>query len=47
MISSGKAGGWSNPGFDLGQTLKASNWAFLPLIGAAFSIAIGGEIKSG
>jgi basic amino acid/polyamine antiporter, APA family len=47
VISSGKAGGWSNPGFDLGQTLKASNWAFLPLIGAAFSIAIGGEIKSG
>ena len=23
-----------------------SNWPFLPLIGAAFSIAIGGEIKS-
>lgn len=47
VISSGKAGGWKNPGFDLTQTLKASNWAFLPLIGAAFSIAIGGEIKSG
>jgi amino acid transporter len=47
VITSGKAGGWHNPGFDLGQTLKASNWAFLPLIGAAFSIAIGGEIKSG
>jgi basic amino acid/polyamine antiporter, APA family len=38
--------GWANPGFDWTQTLKASNWAFLPLIGAAFSIAIGGEIKS-
>jgi amino acid transporter len=47
VIASGKAGGWKNPGFDLTQTLKASNWAFLPLIGAAFSIAIGGEIKSG
>jgi APA family basic amino acid/polyamine antiporter len=47
VIASGKEGGWSNPGFDLGQTLKASNWAFLPLIGSAFSIAIGGEIKSG
>jgi amino acid transporter len=47
VIASGKAGGWHNPGFDLAQTLKASNWAFLPLIGAAFSIAIGGEIKSG
>jgi len=47
VIASGKAGGWSNPGFSLSQTLKASNWAFLPLIGAAFSIAIGGEIKSG
>lgn len=47
VIASGKAGGWQNPGFSLGGTLKASNWAFLPLIGAAFSIAIGGEIKSG
>ena len=47
VIASGKAGGWSNTGFSLGTTLKASNWAFLPLIGAAFSIAIGGEIKSG
>lgn len=37
--------GWSNPGFTWSQTLKASNWAFLPLIGAAFSISIGGEIK--
>jgi amino acid transporter len=47
VIASGKAGGWSNPGFNLGHTIKSSNWAFLPLIGAAFSIAIGGEIKSG
>jgi len=48
VIASGKVGGWADPGtFDLGQTLQASNWAFLPLVGAAFSIAIGGEIKSG
>jgi basic amino acid/polyamine antiporter, APA family len=47
VIASGKAGGWNGSHFSLGQTLKASNWAFLPLIGAAFSIAIGGEIKSG
>ncbi|MGI8571979.1 MAG: amino acid permease [Solirubrobacteraceae bacterium] len=47
VVSSGKAGGWSDTGFSFSNTLKASNWAFLPLIGAAFSIAIGGEIKSG
>ena len=47
VIASGKSGGWSDTGFSFGSTLKASNWAFLPLIGAAFSIAIGGEIKSG
>ena len=47
VIASGKKGGWANDGFDFMNTLKASNWAFLPLIGAAFSIAIGGEIKSG
>ncbi len=48
VIATGKAGGWADPGgFDFGQTMQASNWAFLPLVGAAFSIAIGGEIKSG
>jgi amino acid transporter len=47
VIASGQKGGWANDGFDFTNTLKASNWAFLPLIGAAFSIAIGGEIKSG
>ena len=47
VIASGEKGGWANHGFDFTNTLKASNWAFLPLIGAAFSIAIGGEIKSG
>lgn len=44
-IKAAAAHGWSNPGATLSQTLKASNWAFLPLIGAAFSISIGGEIK--
>jgi basic amino acid/polyamine antiporter, APA family len=44
-IQAAKAHGWSNPGSTWSQTLKASNWAFLPLIGAAFSISIGGEIK--
>ncbi len=48
VIASAKAGGWANQtGFDFGQMMQASNWAFLPLVGAAFSIAIGGEIKSG
>ncbi len=46
VIESARAAGWGNPGSNLKQTLLFSNWAFLPLIGAAFSIAIGGEIKS-
>ncbi|WP_439544086.1 amino acid permease [Hyphomicrobium sp.] len=46
IIASGKEKGWGNEGFDWGQTILVSNWPFLPLIGAAFSIAIGGEIKS-
>jgi amino acid transporter len=46
IIASGKEKGWGEAGFDLWQTLLVSNWPFLPLIGAAFSIAIGGEIKS-
>jgi APA family basic amino acid/polyamine antiporter len=46
VIQAARDGGWSNPGFSWRQTLLASNWWFLPLIGAAFSIAIGGEIKS-
>ena len=46
IIASGKEKGWGEAGTDLWQTLLVSNWAFLPLIGAAFSIAIGGEIKS-
>jgi APA family basic amino acid/polyamine antiporter len=46
VIDAAREGGWADPGFSWKQTLLASNWAFLPLIGAAFSIAIGGEIKS-
>ena len=46
IIASGKEKGWGEAGTNLWQTLLVSNWAFLPLIGAAFSIAIGGEIKS-
>ena len=45
VISAASKAGWSSPGFDWKQTLLFSNWAFLPLIGAAFSISIGGEIK--
>jgi APA family basic amino acid/polyamine antiporter len=46
VIQAAREGGWANPGFSWSQTLLASNWWFLPLIGGAFSIAIGGEIKS-
>jgi APA family basic amino acid/polyamine antiporter len=45
VIKAAEGAGWSDPGFDWKQTLLFSNWAFLPLIGAAFSISIGGEIK--
>jgi amino acid transporter len=45
VISAASGAGWADPGFDWKQTLLFSNWAFLPLIGAAFSISIGGEIK--
>jgi basic amino acid/polyamine antiporter, APA family len=45
VIQAARKAGWSDPGFDWKQTLLFSNWAFLPLIGAAFSISIGGEIK--
>lgn len=45
VIAASTKAGWTNPSFDLGQTVLLANWAFLPLIGAAFSISIGGEIK--
>ena len=47
IIASGKEKGWGEAGFDVWQTILVSNWPFLPLIGAAFSIAIGGEIVRG
>ncbi len=46
IIASGKEKGWGETGTDFWQTILVSNWPFLPLVGAAFSIAIGGEIKS-
>lgn len=46
VISAAKDGGWQDPGFTWRNTLMGSNWVFLALIGSAFSIAIGGEIKS-
>lgn len=46
VVQAAREGGWADPGFSWKQTLLVSNWAFLPLIGSAFSIAIGGEIKS-
>jgi amino acid transporter len=45
VIAAASKAGWTNPNFDMGQTILLANWAFLPLIGAAFSISIGGEIK--
>ena len=44
-IKAARDAGWTDAGFDLKQTILLANWAFLPLIGAAFSISIGGEIK--
>lgn len=46
IIASAKENGWTTEGADWVTTLKVSNWAFLPLLGSAFSIAIAGEIKS-
>jgi basic amino acid/polyamine antiporter, APA family len=45
VVTAASEAGWSDPGFDWGQTILLANWAFLPLIGSAFSISIGGEIK--
>ncbi|MDH3690245.1 MAG: amino acid permease [Gammaproteobacteria bacterium] len=47
IIDSARENGWIWDGeTDWKQTWLVSNWPFLPLVGAAFSIAIGGEIKS-
>ena len=45
VIDAATKAGWSDPSFNWKQTIYLANWAFLPLIGAAFSISIGGEIK--
>jgi basic amino acid/polyamine antiporter, APA family len=45
VINSAHKAGFTQPGYSWKQTLYLANWAFLPLIGAAFSISIGGEIK--
>ena len=47
ILDTAKAEGWGWTGeIDWKQTWLVSNWPFLPLVGAAFSIAIGGEIKA-
>lgn len=46
VIAEAHKHGWSLGTSSFKNTLLASNWFFLPLIGAAYSIAIGGEIKS-
>ena len=47
IIASARAEGWwTDEASFWGTTVPVANWPFLPLIGAAFSIAIGGEIKS-
>jgi amino acid transporter len=45
VISAAVDGGYSNPGFDWGTTLKFLVWPLLPLLGGIQSIGIGGEIK--
>ena len=47
IIASARENGWmaSEPSF-WSTTVPVANWPFLPLIGAAFSIAVGGEVKS-
>ena len=49
VIASGREQGWGagwDGTTDWRQTWLVANWPFLPLIGSAFSIAIGGEVKS-
>lgn len=46
IIASGKANGWSAEGAGWKSTVLVSNIPFLAMIGAAYSFAIGGEIKS-
>lgn len=46
IIKSAATNGWTTANATWQTTVLVSNWAFLPLIGAAFSISIAGEIKS-
>ncbi|MGH6933796.1 MAG: amino acid permease [Dongiaceae bacterium] len=46
IIESGKSLGWTTENATFSTTMGVSNWAWLPMIGAAYSFAIGGEIKS-
>lgn len=46
IIASAQELGWGYEGTSFASTVAVANWPFLPLIGAAFSICIGGEIKS-
>jgi amino acid transporter len=46
IIKSAATNGWTTANATWRTTVLVSNWAFLPLIGAAFSISIAGEIKS-
>ena len=45
IIAEAKRGGLSLGPVSLGASLRLSVWPFLPLIGGAFSIAIGGEVR--
>src|SRR5260370_28933956 len=45
VIQAAKKAGWSDVSFDWWQTVRLSVWPFLPMIGGAFSIAIGGEVR--
>jgi amino acid transporter len=46
IIESGKSLGWTTEGASFSTTLGVSNIAWLAMVGAAYSFAIGGEIKS-
>jgi amino acid transporter len=46
IIESGKSLGWTTDNATFSTTLGVSNFAWLAMVGAAYSFAIGGEIKS-
>ncbi|HEX7313625.1 MAG TPA: amino acid permease [Pyrinomonadaceae bacterium] len=45
VIGAARQAGWRDAEFGWWQTLRLSVWPFLPLIGGAFSISIGGEVR--